>query len=133
MDRSSVMRSVHSANTKPELIVRRLVWSLGFRYRVHRRDIPGTPDLAFIGKRKALFVHGCFWHGHECPRGARVPKTNTQYWVNKITKNRERDRLTRELLCSQGWDVLEVWECETNDEQSLTRTLRTFLSSQGGH
>jgi len=128
MDRSAIMRSVRSTNTKPELIVRRLVWSLGFRYRVHRRDIPGTPDLAFIGKRKVLFVHGCFWHGHICPRGTRVPKTNTQYWVNKISGNRDRDRLIREKLRSQGWKVLEIWECEIRDEQSLARKLLAFLS-----
>jgi DNA mismatch endonuclease, patch repair protein len=128
MDRSAVMRSVRGANTKPELLVRRLVTALGFRYRIHRRDIPGTPDLAFIGRRKVIFVHGCFWHGHDCPRGKRVPRTNTQYWVSKIGRNQERDRQIKRRLESQRWLVLEIWECETKDESTAKEKLRSFLS-----
>lgn len=128
MDRSAVMRSVRGANTKPELLVRRLVTALGFRYRIHRRDIPGTPDLAFIGRRKVIFVHGCFWHGHDCPRGKRVPKTNTQYWVSKIGRNQERDRQIKRRLESQRWLVLDIWECETKDESTVKEKLRSFLS-----
>jgi DNA mismatch endonuclease (patch repair protein) len=128
MDRSAVMRSVRGTNTKPELLVRRLVTALGFRYRIHRRDIPGTPDLAFIGRGKVIFVHGCFWHGHDCPRGKRVPRTNTQYWVSKIGRNQERDRQTKQRLESQGWLVLEIWECETKDELTVKEKLRSFLS-----
>lgn len=128
MDRSAVMRSVRGTDTKPELLVRRLVTALGFRYRIHRRDIPGTPDLAFIGQRKVIFVHGCFWHGHDCPRGKRVPRTNTQYWVSKIGRNQERDRQTKHRLESQRWQVLEIWECETSDEFTVKEKLRSFLS-----
>jgi DNA mismatch endonuclease, patch repair protein len=128
MDRSAVMRSVRGANTKPELLVRRLVTALGFRYRIHRRDIPGTPDLAFIGRRKVIFVHGCFWHGHDCPRGKRVPRTNTQYLVSKIGRNQERDRQIKRRLESQRWLVLEIWECETKDESTAKEKLRSFLS-----
>jgi DNA mismatch endonuclease, patch repair protein len=129
MDRSAVMRSVRGANTKPELFVRRLVTELGFRYRIHRRDIPGTPDLAFIGRRKVIFVHGCFWHGHDCPRGKRVPRTNTHYWISKIARNQERDRQAKRRLESQRWLVLEIWECETKDEFTAKEKLRSFLSN----
>jgi DNA mismatch endonuclease, patch repair protein len=128
MDRSAIMRSVRAANTKPELLVRRLVSALGFRYRIHRRDIPGKPDLAFIGRRKVIFVHGCFWHGHDCARGKRVPRTNTLYWVSKIARNRERDRQTKLRLESQGWAILEIWECETKHEPTIKEQLRSFLS-----
>lgn len=128
MDRSAVMRAVRGANTKPELLVRRLVTELGFRYRIHRRDIPGTPDLAFIGRRKVIFVQGCFWHGHDCPRGKRVPRTNTPYWINKIARNQERDRQTKRRLESQRWLFLEIWECETKNEFALKEKLRSFLS-----
>ncbi|MFZ5734749.1 MAG: very short patch repair endonuclease, partial [Pseudomonadota bacterium] len=107
--RSRIMRAVKSRNTQPEISVRRLVHSLGFRFRVHRKDLPGSPDLAFIAKRKVIYVHGCFWHGHTCPRGARVPKTNTEYWTNKVERNRLRDKRTAGLLKEAGWRQLIVW------------------------
>src|ERR1700735_5319447 len=86
--RSSTMRAVKSKDTRPEMHVRRIVYALGYRYRLHRKDLPGKPDLAFIGRRKAIFVNGCFWHGHDCPRGSRAPKTNQAYWTAKISRNR---------------------------------------------
>lgn len=92
MERSEIMRRVRSTNTTPELIIRRLVHSLGFRYRLHKKDLPGKPDLVFSGKRKVIFVHGCFWHGHKCKRGNRPPKDNREYWEKKINANMKRDK-----------------------------------------
>ncbi|MCY0856855.1 very short patch repair endonuclease [Cupriavidus sp. D39] len=129
MDRATIMRAVKSKNTGPELIVRRIVHSLGFRFRLHRQDLPGSPDLAFIGRRKAIFVHGCFWHGHDCPRGARVPKTNSTYWLAKIARNRERDAAAIERLTAIGWQIHIVWECELKDRDKLERRLRSFLEA----
>ncbi|HYG91826.1 MAG TPA: very short patch repair endonuclease [Azospirillum sp.] len=121
------MRAVKSKNTAPELAVRRIVHALGFRFRLHRRDLPGSPDLAFIGLRKAVFVHGCFWHGHKCSRGAREPKTNAEYWRGKISRNRGRDAENVARLSALGWQVHIVWECEIKDRDTLARSLREFL------
>lgn len=112
MDRSQIMRSVRSTDTQPELAVRRMVHALGYRYRLYRKDLPGCPDVAFIGRRKVIFVHGCFWHGHICRRGARHPKTNAEYWKEKIARNVRRDVSNESLLTSSGWEVLTIWECE---------------------
>ena len=120
------MRAVKSRDTAPELAVRRAVWALGARYRLHRKDLPGAPDLAFPGRRKAIFVHGCFWHGHDCARGARVPRTNRDYWTAKIGRNRARDDRTRRAYAEMGWEVLEVWECETRNP-GLKQRLASFL------
>lgn len=129
--RSGAMRRVKSKNTSPELSLRRLLRQLGFRgYRLHGDYLPGKPDIIWIGRKLALFVHGCFWHGHDCPRGARIPKTNTDYWLNKIDKNRKRDTLHLALLESHGWRVLIVWECELKNQIALTEKLGCFLSSQ---
>lgn len=100
--RSRTMRAVRSANTKPEMIVRRMLHNAGFRYRLHRADLAGKPDLVFVSRRKVIFVHGCFWHGHGCKRGARVPKTNQNYWINKIERNRERDQKNTRALIDDG-------------------------------
>lgn len=129
MGRAETMRAVKSEDTAPELIVRRLVYALGYRFRLHKRDLPGKPDLVFIGRRKIIFVHGCFWHGHDCPRGARAPKTNTEYWHSKITRNRERDAEHIARLAALGWRTLIVWECELSDQTALVHRLRTFLDS----
>ena len=126
-DRSAVMRAVKGKNTSPELVVRRLAHSLGLRFRLHRRDLPGRPDLAFPWRRKVLFVHGCFWHGHDCARGARVPKTNREYWLGKIARNRERDRRSAAALDESGWRSLVVWECELKDNDALRRRLVEFF------
>ena len=124
------MQAVKSKNTAPELIVRRLTHGLGFRYRLHRSDLPGRPDLAFASRRKIVFVNGCFWHGHQCRRGARRPKTNADYWHSKIQRNRDRDARNLDLLQLAGWQVLTVWECETakSNQPALEQTLREFLS-----
>lgn len=121
------MRAVKSKDTAPELAVRRLVYALGYRFRLHRRDLPGKPDLVFYGRRKVIFVHGCFWHGHKCTRGAREPKSNTEYWHSKIARNRERDTQNTARLTALGWCVHIVWECELRDQAALAQRLRGFL------
>jgi DNA mismatch endonuclease (patch repair protein) len=125
--RSEVMRAVKSANTKPERAVREMLWSSGFRYRLDARDLPGRPDIVFRGKRAAIFVHGCFWHGHDCARGARVPKANREYWQAKIARNVARDGATLAALKAQGWRALVVWECQMKDRTALNRRLTRFL------
>lgn len=125
--RSRIMRAVKAKDTKPEMVVRRLVHSLGYRYRLHRRDLPGCPDLVFSPRRKVIFVHGCFWHGHDCKRGARQPKTNPDYWRQKIERNRTRDNSAQEALKDAGWDVLTIWECEVRDTR-LAHRIRQFLA-----
>jgi DNA mismatch endonuclease, patch repair protein len=129
MDRSAIMRAVRSKDTTPEMIVRRIVHGLGFRYRLHRKDLPGTPDLAFGPRRKAIFVNGCFWHGHNCARGARQPKENAGYWQAKIARNRARDLASLDALDASGWTVMTVWECETKmrGREALADRIATFL------
>lgn len=127
-DRSRIMRAVKGRDTSPEMIVRRLLHHLGYRYRLHRPDLPGKPDLAFPSRRKAIFVHGCFWHGHDCARGARAPKTNQDYWTAKIARNKARDADTIGRLRDLGWSALTVWECELKDRDVLADRLRSFLS-----
>jgi DNA mismatch endonuclease (patch repair protein) len=126
--RSRIMRAVKGRDTGGEMVVRRLVHRMGYRYRLHRPDLPGKPDLAFPRSRKAIFVHGCFWHGHDCARGARTPKSNRDYWTAKITRNAARDVRNRERLQDMGWSILTLWECELKDEVGLTCRLRSFLS-----
>jgi len=121
------MRRVKSRNTGAEMKVRRLLWGLGFRYRLHAKDLPGEPDLVFRGARKVIFIHGCFWHGHDCSRGGRVPKTNMDYWKTKVEKNKKRDNKTFLTLKSAGWDVLVIWECQLKDVSKLTEYLLQFL------
>jgi DNA mismatch endonuclease (patch repair protein) len=125
--RSAVMRRVKGSGTGPELAVRKLVWSLGGRYRLNRADLPGKPDIVLPGRRLAVFVHGCFWHGHDCPRGARVPKTNREYWTAKIARNRERDAKSQSALEAAGWRVEVVWECALRDQQSLAQRAKSWL------
>ena len=123
------MRAVKSADTAPEMIVRRTLHGLGARYRLHLKDLPGKPDIVMRPRRKAIFVHGCFWHGHDCKRGARVPKTNQDYWVAKVGRNKTRDRRNLKALRQEGWKVLVVWECQTKDQQALRKRLARFLES----
>jgi len=125
--RSRIMRAVKSQDTAPEMIVRRMAHAMGKRYRLHRNDLPGKPDLTFPRLRKIIFVHGCFWHGHDCKRGARQPKTNAAYWIKKISRNKERDAQTQETLRALGWDVLVIWECQTKERDQLQALLQTFL------
>lgn len=128
-ERSRIMRSIKSRHTSPERTVRKMLHSAGYRFRLHARDVPGSPDLVFRGQRKAVFVNGCFWHGHSCYRGSRVPKTNTSYWTEKITRNRSRDRKVRRSLKAFGWTYFTIWECELNDASRLWLKLRRFMES----
>jgi DNA mismatch endonuclease (patch repair protein) len=113
------------------MIVRRLVHSLGYRYRLHRSDLPGKPDLVFPSRRKVIFVHGCFWHGHDCARGARMPATNVDYWRKKIARNVERDAATVGKLDVERWSSLTIWECELKiaGRSDLKRRIVEFLST----
>jgi DNA mismatch endonuclease (patch repair protein) len=127
MDRSENMRRIRSKNTVPEMTVRRLAHSLGYRYRLHRNDIPGKPDLVFLRRRKAIFIHGCFWHQHPGCREGRPPKSNVDYWLPKLERNIERDKVVLGQLISMGWDVLVIWECDTMNTKALRETLLDFL------
>lgn len=127
--RSAVMRAVKSTDTKPEMIVRSIAHRLGFRFRLHRKSLPGCPDLVFVTRRKAIFVNGCFWHGHDCKRGGRMPKANADYWRSKITRNQARDLRVREDLAAAGWDVFTIWECETKDQGLLRQRIVAFLQA----
>jgi DNA mismatch endonuclease (patch repair protein) len=126
--RSAVMARVKGRDTAPEIIVRRLLRRLGAGYRLHRRDLPGSPDIVMAGRKLAIFVHGCFWHGHDCPRGARVPKANRDYWLAKVARNRARDDVAQTALTERGWRVLTVWECELKDAAALEARLREALN-----
>jgi len=128
--RSLNMRRITSKNTKPELMVRSTLRTLGHTgYRLHRADVPGKPDIVFVGKKIAIFVHGCFWHRHSCAVGQRVPKTNVDYWGSKIDGNVRRDRRHRAALRETNWRVLVLWECETKETATVVRKIRTFLAT----
>jgi DNA mismatch endonuclease (patch repair protein) len=128
--RSENMRQIKSKNMKPEMVVRSTVHSLGYRYRLHRQDLPGKPDLVFGPRKKVIFVHGCFWHGHHDPKcidGQRKPKSNLDYWLPKLARNQERDSQRETELQHLGWLVLTVWECETRAPMALAKRLQVFL------
>jgi DNA mismatch endonuclease (patch repair protein) len=125
--RSAVMARVKGKNTSPELAVRKALTGLGARYRLHRKDLPGKPDIVLPGRRLAIFVHGCFWHGHDCARGARVPQANRDYWVAKVARNQARDQRNRADLATAGWRVETVWECELKDAPALRARLEAML------
>ena len=125
--RSRIMRAVKGRDTAPEFQVRRVVFGMGYRYRLYRKDLPSKPDLVFIGRRKVVFVHGCFWHGHSCRRGGRVPKRNQDYWIRKVARNRERDKKAMRSLQEIDWKAMVVWECETKDTRRLAERLKRFL------
>lgn len=120
------MRRVPCKNTKPELVVRKLVYSLGYRYRLRPKELPGRPDLSFPGRKKIIFVNGCFWHYHGCEKG-KPPKSNLEYWLPKLERNRDRDRANLRSLESAGWKVLVLWQCELGDNEALTLRIREFL------
>lgn len=130
-ERSERMSRVRSRDTKPEMTVRRLVHSMGYRYRLHRKDLPGTPDLAFPARKKAIFVHGCFWHGHDCRLGARPPKSRQDFWLPKLEGNRARDERKRAALAERGWRSMVVWECEVKakDKAALMARIKEFLDA----
>lgn len=123
------MRAVRSRDTGPERTVRALVRAVRPGYRLHAKDLPGRPDIVFRGQRRAIFVHGCFWHGHDCARGARAPKANAAYWSAKITRNRARDAAATSALAADGWRTHTVWECELKDLDAVQARLRDFLQS----
>ena len=129
MDRSALMASIRGKDTRPEMTVRRLVHRLGYRYRLHRRDLPGSPDLVFPSRRRVIFVHGCFWHRHDCPLGKKTPRVRPEYWLPKLARNHERDIAVRDRLCQLGWETLVIWECELRrlPASSLKRKISAFL------
>lgn len=120
------MQAVRGKDTAPEKIVRSLLHSLGYRFRLHRKDLPGTPDIVFPSRRVALFVHGCFWHGHGCRIG-QLPKSRLEYWQPKIEANRERDRRKEAALVEAGWHVATLWQCELTDRRALVQRLSHLL------
>lgn len=128
--RSRCMSRIGAKDTKPELLVRRIAHAMGYRFRLHRRDLPGCPDLVFPKLRAVIFVHGCFWHGHVCLRG-RVPKSNVGYWAAKRLRNTARDRRSVRQLRRRRWRVLIIWECQTHDCGTLKNRLARFLRPRG--
>lgn len=125
--RSRNMRRIRSTSSKPELVVRSMIWKMGFRYRLHLKNLPGKPDIVFTAKRKVVFIHGCFWHQHAGCKYAAKPKSHSNYWNPKLAKNIERDRLNQEALINMGWKVHIVWECETKDLDCLREKIYNFL------
>lgn len=125
--RSRLMGRIRGKDTKPEMLVRRVAHGLGFRFRLHRRDLPGSPDLAFPGRRKAVFVHGCYWHRHAGCRYCYAPKSNVDFWEAKFAANQARDQKALEDLRSQGWDTLVIWECEAKDSNLVASRLSAHL------
>ena len=133
MDRSQMMAAVRSKDTLPEMLVRRLVHGMGYRYRLHRADLPGKPDLVFATRRKLIFIHGCFWHQHGC-KFSHLPKSNISYWVPKLERNRMRDASQLEKLAAAGWKCLVLWECELSDSIKLEKRIKRFLGpAKGDH
>ena len=124
------MARIRGKDTGPEMRVRRLVHEMGYRYRLHRRNLPGVPDLAFSSRRKVIFVHGCWWHGHDCPGGRKRPKTNKSYWLPKLERNRTRDAANQAELRARGWDALVLWECQLKDTAGLRKRIGDFLEGR---
>jgi DNA mismatch endonuclease (patch repair protein) len=127
--RSDNMRAIRSKDTGPERMVRSLAHQAGFRFRLHRSDLPGKPDLVFPKHKAVIFVHGCYWHGHGCRRGGQGAKSNVDYWAPKIERTKARDELNRGQLEKSGWRVLTVWECELTSTKALAERLESFLLS----
>jgi len=127
--RSEIMSNIRAKGMKPEMFVRRLVHSMGYRYRLHRKDLPGKPDLVFPSRRKVIFVHGCFWHQHADPacKISRRPQSNQDYWLPKLERNVARDAEHQARLTELGWDALVIWECETKDRDALGARIGEFL------
>jgi DNA mismatch endonuclease (patch repair protein) len=122
------MSAIRSKNTNPETVVRSLLFALGYRYRLHRNDLPGKPDIILKKHNTVIFVHGCFWHQHkECKR-ANIPKSNKKYWIPKLERNAERDKINKRELNKLGWNVITIWECETKDSGKITAELKKKLN-----
>lgn len=128
-ERSEIMSRVRAKDTRPEMLIRRLVFAEGYRYRLHDRRLPGCPDLVFKSRSKVIFVHGCFWHRHPNCALARMPKSRLDFWEPKLTANKARDARNRKLLAKQGWKVLTIWECELRSTEQLKRTIKRFLDA----
>lgn len=128
-ERSALMARIRSKNTKPELAIRSLLHRMGYRFRLHRRDLPGSPDIVLPRHKKIVFVHGCFWHGHDCKLASK-PKSNSSYWSTKIQKNKERDARNISALQAAGWDILELWECEVRKFDGMEERLTVFLEGK---
>jgi DNA mismatch endonuclease (patch repair protein) len=129
-ERSEIMARVRSKNTRPELLVRKLVFALGYRYRLHARALPGCPDLVFRRRRRVIFVHGCFWHRHADCALARIPKSRIDFWTTKLEGNRNRDERNKRALAREGWKVLIIWECQLRDPARLEARIRRFLDEE---
>lgn len=127
--RSLVMSRVKGKNTRPEMVVRKLVFAAGYRYRLHVRSLPGSPDLVFSARKKVIFIHGCFWHRHENCSLARLPKSRVEFWTEKLNGNKARDERAYDALNNAGWEVLAVWECELKYRAQLDKRIRSFLES----
>lgn len=127
--RQRCMACISGKNTKPELIVRKLLFSMGYRYRLHYSNLPGKPDLVFPGKRKIIFIHGCFWHRHDCKKGKSLPSKNGEFWQKKLSDNKARDQQNINDLQELGWKVFIVWECEIKDINSLSPKLLEYMQS----
>jgi len=130
-ERSRIMSRVRSKGTGPEKKVRSFLHHLGYRFRLHRKDLPGNPDIVFPSRKKVIFVHGCFWHRHDCKAGRKIPKTNTEYWTEKISRNVVRDAEQSYSLQAAGWERLIIWECEMRDEEQLKTKILEFLGPSG--
>jgi len=115
-ERSLIMSKIRSKNTKPELVIRKLIWHLGYRYRIYYKNLPGKPDLVFVRKKKIIYIHGCFWHRHDGCSNANFPKSNTEYWIDKFRRNQERDMIICQKLNELGWKYLIIWECEVKNK-----------------
>lgn len=129
--RRRIMAAIRGRNTKPEIAVRRMLHAMGYRYRLHWRALPGCPDVAFPSRRKAVFVHGCFWHQHLGCKAGKAPQTRQDYWAPKLARNMQRDRQNMEALTSSGWAVTIVWECELFRPKSVAASLMNFLGPPG--
>lgn len=128
--RKRCMASISGKNTKPELVVRKLIYSLGYRYRLHYSNLPGKPDLIFPGKRKVIFIHGCFWHRHDCKKGKSLPSNNSEFWQKKLADNQARDNKNISDLKKLGWNALVLWECRIGDLKLLTDDLLSYLKGE---
>lgn len=128
--RSRIMAQVKSKDTRPEMTVRRLLHGLGYRYRLHRTDLPGRPDLTFPSRRKVVFVNGCFWHNHANCAKVRVPSSNRTYWLAKLERNSNRDKRNLSLLERDGWTPMTIWECELHDLETVAKKVTAFLESR---
>ncbi|MDG4670234.1 very short patch repair endonuclease [Shinella sp. 838] len=130
IQRRRIMQSVGQKDTGPEMLVRRALHKLGYRYRLHAKDLPGRPDMVFPGKKKVIFVHGCFWHGHDCPKG-KLPKSRPEYWIPKIEANKARDERVIDELKKAGWDTKVVWQCQTLSLTVAVENMVDFLGKPG--